>query len=114
MEIDRKELKDGDIVYGCAFCIEVDRVDPSNKERTWEHTSLKCKPSKGIINDKKFYVLKRDGAPRKTGVYLDARHYANTYEESVEIYNALIREKQRHLQEIVNRLNDEIIETKKE
>ena len=106
MEINYKDLNDGDIVYGCAFNIDFDR-------NTWRDRKVIhniCKPIKGIILDEIFYILKKNGKPRESGeVRTMSRHFANTYEESVEIYNHLIADKQDKLRKIANDLEKEII-----
>jgi len=57
-----------------------------------------------------FYLLKSDGTPRKTGrVSYNARHFARTYEESVEIYNGLVREKMEKLRSIADKLEQELL-----
>ncbi len=57
-----------------------------------------------------FYLLKSDGTPRKTGrVSYNARHFTRTYEESVEIYNNLVKEKINKLRSVADKLEEELL-----
>lgn len=106
MEIVKNDLKDGDIVYGCAFKIDFDRT--THYQDSVVHN--KCEPVKGIIKGRQFYVLKKDGTPRKSGaVSIWARRYTKTYEESVELYNRLITLKQENLRSIADGLESDKI-----
>lgn len=76
-----------------------------------------CKPVKGMVkkyNDSdsygRYYLLKRDGSPRQSGVVsTDSRHFARTYEECVELYNQLIRDKMAKLRKIADDLENELL-----
>lgn len=113
-EIKVIDIKNGEVVYGCAFNIDFDR-------QNWyggRVTHNICKPVKGIIDKHgsnysssgMFYLLKRDGTPRKSGaVSTYSRHFARTNEECVEIYNQLIKDKQEKLRSIADELENEFI-----
>lgn len=107
-ELEVEDIKNGEIVYGCAFNIDFDR-------QNWyggRVTHNICKPVKGVVVKCEerykygdFYILKRDGTPRKSGgVCTSSRHFARTYEECVEIYNQLIRNKMEKLKSIADEL----------
>ena len=114
MELDVKDIKDGEIVYGCAFNIDFDR-------QNWyggRVTHNICKPVKGLVSKGgddfslygEFCILKKDGTTRKSGVVSTySRHFARTYEECVEIYNRLIKVKQEKLRSIADELEKELI-----
>jgi hypothetical protein len=114
-ELRVKHIKNGEVVYGCAFNIDFDR-------HSWCDGRVVhniCKPVKGIVNkwneqddysNGQFYILKADGSPRKSGaVSTNSRHFAHTYEECVEIYNQLIRDKMAKLRKIADDLENELL-----
>lgn len=115
LELQVKDIKNGEIVYGCAFNIDFDR-------QNWyggRVTHNICKPVKGVVKKwnepddyphGEFYILKADGTPRKSGkVSTYSRHFTRTYGECVEIYNQLIKEKQEKLRSIADELEKEIL-----
>lgn len=88
MQLDRYKLKDGQQVWACAYTT-------NNTEKSMAY---KCKPVLGIIdlksgfNSGTFYELGSRGKIKKSsGVSLFARHFSNTEEESIELYNNLIK-----------------------
>lgn len=112
-ELEVEDIKNGEIVYGCAFNIDFDR-------QNWyggRVTHNICKPVRGMIVKYEdgypygdFYILKRDGTPRKSGgVNTSSRHLARNYEECVEIYNQLIRDKMKKLRSIADELEKELL-----
>lgn len=113
-ELNVKDIKNGEVVYGCAFNIDFDR-------QNWyggRVTHSICKPVKGIIDKYgddflshgSFYILKKDGTPRKSGaVSTYSRAFARTYEECVEIYNQFIKDKQQKLRSIADELENELL-----
>lgn len=103
--IDRNDLKNGDIVWACAFNIDFDRQSHFGDGVT----HAKQEPVKGVIEDRYFYVLKKDGEPRANGVSTYARTFANTYEECVEIYNKKITDKIIKLSNVIDDLQKLII-----
>lgn len=109
-EIDRKTLKHGDIVWACAFDIDVDRYNQSSDIK-----HLYCKPVKGIVvenldahwYDLKFAITSKDGTPRKSGrVSLNARRFTYTYEDCVELFNSIIEEKIQYLNGKISELEE--------
>ncbi len=76
-----------------------------------------CKPVKGMVKKLedsssygRFYLLKRDGSPRQSGlVSTESRHFAQTNEECNEIYNQLIRDKIEKLRKIADELENELL-----
>jgi hypothetical protein len=112
-EIEVKDIKNREIVYGCAFNIDFDR----NSWYGGQVVHNICKPVKGMVKKHensdpygRFYLLKRDGSPRQTGmVSTGSRHFARTYEECVELYNQLIRDKIAKLIKIADDLENELL-----
>ena len=110
-EIKTKDIKDGEKVYGCAFDVDFDRYYYGRVTHTF------CKPVLGMVkkpeedsNYGSFYLLKKDGTIRQSGrVSSDARHFARTYEESVQIYNQLIQNKIEKLKSIADDLEKEFL-----
>lgn len=108
-----KDIKNGEVVYGCAFDIDFDRQNWYGDRVT--HSI--CKPVKGVVHKDgdyslsgMFYRLKRDGTPRKSGaVSTYSRCFARTYEECVEIYNQFIKDKQQKLRSIADELENELL-----
>ena len=79
-------------VWGCAY--------GTNKDKKSMATSKK--PVLGIVKGKGwycyFYELKKDGTLKESSrVNLISRYCADTYEESVEIYNELVMNKVQQL-----------------
>lgn len=111
MEIKRQDLKDGQVVWGCAYCT-------NNTEKSM---AFKKKPVLGVVSLKEkagrwsrdgvFYESRKDGQPKKSsGVNLYARHYANTEEESREIYNGLVQNQIDLLQRLIDDTKSDFIE----
>ena len=115
VEIDKKTLKHGDIVWACAFDVDMDR-------KTWNRETvvhLKCEPVLGMIVSFsknhidaswrycEFAILKNSGEPRKSGrVSLNARRFAHTYEDCVELFNSIIEEKIQYLNGKISELEE--------
>ena len=107
------DIKNREVVYGCAFNIDFDR----NSWNGGQVVHNICKPVKGMIKKYeewdsygRFFLLKRDGTPRQSGmVSTDSRHFARTYEESVEFYNQLIRDKMAKLRKTADDLENELL-----
>ncbi len=106
MMIVKNKLKEGDIVWACAFDIDLDR----NTGRSDKVVHSRCKPVKGVIHNNHFHELKKSGTPKGSSVSLWARDFADTYEECVEIYNRKIGEKINKLCGVVKELRKELIE----
>lgn len=84
----REDLRDGQKVWGCAY-------STNNTEKSM---ALKKKPVFGIVKttapykEEGFYELNKQGEPIKSSkVSLYARKYADTYEESVIMYNVSVQ-----------------------
>jgi len=105
MELNRQDIKDNEVIFGCAFEVVMDAYYYGSA--TYAHTYRK--PVKGILKDGKFYELKKDGTPKKQGVYSHSRRYAKTYEECVKLFNGLVEDKQRKLRILADRLETEKI-----
>lgn len=93
-----KMAKDKTIVYGCAYQINNENLA----------ARLRCLPVKGMIVPGRwsfnFAELTKRGEPRTSGlVDYGSRHYADTYEECVEIYNSLV---QKRIDKLVDMQND--------
>ena len=73
--------------------------------------NLICKPVKGQIKGSKyFYEYKANGKGlKKTGVTIYARYFADTYEEAVIGFNALVLKRISALETEITRLNDMLI-----
>ncbi|WP_313069888.1 hypothetical protein [Lacrimispora sp.] len=112
-ELQVKDIKNREIVYGCAFNIDFDR-------HSWYGGQVVhniCKPVKGMVKKPedsssygRFYLLKRDGSTRQSGlISTESRHFAQTNEECIEIYNQLIRDKIEKLRKIADELENELL-----
>ena len=112
-ELRVKDIKNREVVYGCAFNIDLDR----NSWYGGQVVHNICKPVKGMVNKHedwdsygRFYILKRDGSPRQSGmVSTESRYFARTYEECVEIYNQLIKDKMAKLRKTADDLENELL-----
>lgn len=112
-ELQVKDIKNRELAYGCAFNIDFDR----NSWNGGQVVHNICKPVKGMVEKYedsdlygRFYLLKRDGSPRQSGaVSSESRHIAHTYEECVEIYNQLVRDKMAKLRKIADDLENELL-----
>ena len=105
MEIDRKTLGHESIVWACAY----------DEDNNYDYSHLKQLPIRGMILDKRqagmnkpvysswvFAPLNKNGEPIKSRVVdIYSRHYANTYEECVEVYNGLVQARIDRLNEII-------------
>ena len=91
------KIKDGD-VFAFAY-LEDERA-----------TNFFCKPIKGRIVDSMFYEYKKNGELKKNGVGIGARIYADTYEEAVEGFNALVSARIEKLEEEISNVEDLFIE----
>lgn len=91
------EIKDGD-VFAFAY-LEDERA-----------TNFFCKPVKGRIIDHMFFEYKKNGSLKKNGVGIGARIYADTYEEAVEGFNALVSARIEKLEEEISKVEDLFIE----
>lgn len=74
-------------------------------------TNYICSPSRGVIKeDKYFYEYKVNNKDlKKNGVSIYARYFADTYEEAVKGYNALLQERIEHLKNEISKLDLMII-----
>lgn len=73
-------------------------------------TNLMCKPVKGRIKDEYFYEYKVNGKDlKKNGVTLYARYFADTYEEAVKGFNALVNQRIESLRREINKLENMVI-----
>lgn len=103
--------ENGKVVYGCDY-----RINDNNL-----NTVLMQKPVKGtFVKEIKnipsgtfeimFVPLNKQGQPRKSGhIWYGSRHYADTYEESVEIFNALVKSRQNKLEKLIKELQSDYI-----
>lgn len=103
--IEKSKLKEGDIVWACAFNIDLDRQSHFGGKVV--HS--KQEPIKGIIHDRCFHVLKQDGTPRANGVSTYSRDFAETEDECIDIYNRKISEKIDKLCGAIKELRKELI-----
>lgn len=87
-------------LWACAY-------DTNNTEKSM---ATKREPVLGkLINDNSvyygyatFYELKRNGQIKKTGKVASwSRHYADTYEECIELYNSLIDKQIEKLEKLI-------------
>lgn len=105
MEIESRDLVHGQIVWGCAY----------DEDNNYDYSHLKQLPVKGIVYDKYkagynkpkysyhiFVPLNKKGEPiQSKAVDINARHYANTYEESVNVYNGLVQARINYLNNVI-------------
>ena len=77
-----------------------------------------CKPVKGIVKkwneqddypNGQFYILKTDGSPESPVQFQLIPGIARTYEDCIEIYNQLIRDKIEKLRKIADDLENELL-----
>ena len=74
-------------------------------------TNLMCKPVKGRIKDRYFYEYKSGCKNlRKNGVSIYARYFADTYDEAVRGFNALVQKRIDSLTGEIERLQNMLIE----
>ena len=90
------EIKDGD-VFAFAY-LEDERA-----------TNFFCKPVKGRIDGYMFFEYKKNGSLKKNGVGIGARIYADTYEEAVEGFNALVNARIKKLREEISKVEELLI-----
>lgn len=90
------EIKDGD-VFAFAY-LEDERA-----------TNFFCKPVKGRINDHMFFEYKKNGELKKNGVGIEARIYADTYEEAVEGFNVLVNARIEKLRKEISKVEELLI-----
>ena len=57
-----------------------------------------------------FFEYKKNGSLKKNGVGIGARIYADTYEEAVEGFNALVSARIEKLEEEISKVEDLFIE----
>ena len=95
MEIKQNSLNHEDIVWACAY----------TEDNNYDYSHLKQLPIQGMVLDKYkagmtkpkysswvFAPINKNGEPIKSKVVdVYSRHYANTYEECVEVYNELVQ-----------------------
>lgn len=100
------KVKEGDVLWGCAYSID------STKERM----RLKCEPELGIIKKigyrMQFVKLKKNGEPSAKAVCFSARHYADTKEECIMLYNNLIAGQVTFLERIIDEMNLDKLEVR--
>lgn len=75
------------------------------------HAHLKQAPVEGVITpDRKFAVFGANGRLRSSGrVSFDARQYADTYAEAVELYNELVTKRKNALEQLADTVYDDYI-----
>ena len=72
--------------------------------------NLKCKPVKGKFVNDEFHEYKSNGEDlKKNGVGFTNRCFADTYEEAVQGYNALINFRINKLENEIAKLNEMLI-----
>lgn len=98
IQYDEDKIEDNKDVYGFAY-LEDERA-----------INLFCKPVKGQIVGSMFYEYKKNGSLKKNGVGIGARIYADTYEETVEGFNALVSARIEKLEEEISKVEDLFIE----
>ena len=68
-----------------------------------------CKPTKGMIINRKFFEYGKNGKLKKKGVGVGYRIYADTYNDAVEGFNILVKNRIKMLNDEVNRLEELLI-----
>ena len=97
IQYDEDKIEDNKDVYAFAY-LEDERA-----------INLFCKPVKGQIVDSIFYEYKKNGSLKKNGVGIGARIYADTYEEAVEGFNALVNARIVKLREEISKVEGLLI-----
>lgn len=92
----KDEIKDGD-VFAFAY-LEDERA-----------TNFFCKPVKGRIDGYMFFEYKKNGELKKNGVGIEARIYADTYEEAVEGFNVLVNARIEKLRKEISKAEELLI-----
>lgn len=97
---EKLKIQDGTKVWACAYCL--------NKTNT--ELYLRCEPVFGVIKDispyrKLFFPLKKNGELKNKGIGLDARDFADTYEECVDLYNEKVQNVSNILTGNIERIN---------
>lgn len=99
-----KDVKVGDKLWACEYGYNYNRTEKA----------LIQPPVYGQIVKGKYYtsftILKKDGMPRTSGlVHVNSRHYADTKEECIELYNSLINERIKYLEKQIEELKLDLI-----
>ena len=107
MELKINDLKDNQLVWACGY----------STNSTEKSMAFRKKPILGIVifpyNSRKdkgeFYEVNKKGEVKTKCVNIRSRHYANTEEESIEIYNNLVLKQISILQTLVDNCRDDFI-----
>lgn len=69
-----------------------------------------CKPTKGMIINGKFFEYGKNGKLKKNSVGVGYRIYTDTYNEAVEGFNVLVKDRIKMLKNETDRLEELLIE----
>ena len=100
-----KDVAVGDKLWACEYGYYYNRT-----EKALIQPPVYGQIVKGKYNIRSFAILKKDGTPRTSGL-VDARsrHYADTKEECIELYNSLINERIKYLEKQIEELKLDLI-----
>lgn len=97
-----EEIDENVPIWACAY----------ETTSTKENMSLKCLPTKGIITGNKFIPFKKNGGLKPSGsVNKRSRSYADTYEESVEMYNFFVNKRIEQLQKLMDEAKSDLLDS---
>lgn len=107
----KKFVDEGRILWACAYEVNNETL----------HVSRYEKPVRGILKNRlphnsysyynrpNFHKFAKNGECYKYCVHYDARQYADTYEECVEIFNELVTNRANKLQMMADACREELI-----
>ena len=94
------EVPKGKIVWGCAY-------ETSYNEKS---LILKKLPVRGVIKGSFFYEVNKYNVCKKSGAVRNcSRAYADTYEESVQLYNSRVMEQVNFLKSLITDCESNLI-----
>ncbi len=67
------------------------------------------KPVRGIVRDRKFYELKKNGGTKSISVSYYARSYADTEGECIEVYNKMVKRQINWLKYMIEQHEQDLI-----
>lgn len=100
-----KDVAVGDKLWACEYGYYYNRT-----EKALIQPPVYGQIVKGRYNIRSFAILKKDGMPRTSGL-VDARsrHYADTKEECIKLYNSLIQKRVEFLQNQIDEIKKDLL-----
>ena len=100
MELNKEDLKEGQKVFACAYSTNNTEKSMANRKKPVlgiVEFPNNCRKDRGL-----FYELKKNGEIKTSCVGICSRHYANTEEESINIYNSFVQKQINMLQALID------------